>query len=786
MRYLYLDQFRKIKFNKLNFISLSLLVIVISLTFTMIKTSIIRLEENYEPYLESQNVEDFQFGISNFDIELLTATELMYVCEELDVFNECLYYISYGTEGAYAQLNNILNQKMEEHPELIQPIIDDYIEQITEDYDFVIEEKWVSDIQDGENKYRFLSITQEIDIPYIIEGTLPVDDYDIAVYPTFGESYDLNINDTVDILGNTYKITAYIYSPDYTFPIYYMNALDLDTDTIVLTTKTTIETLNTNIDKMYVGKGDLSQLVEIKTLSDMTETDFEDLNTNTQHINKIRPATANYRIQTLNIEVDNANIFMDAFIIMFILFTGLLLTIFLKRYIEKNKKDIEILQSLGYSNLEITKALMVFPICISLTSMIGYILGLLGSVIMFDLYASRYLFPKAGFSLYSNVFLLAVVIPVLFILLVSYIFIYKSLKRKQKRHPIIKLRVFKFTPIKTILQTFVLLFTVSVMVLFSINANNLFDNFVETTKIGNDYVEAIRLNYFTNEEIDDSYETFSRIKVKVISINETEADFSFQMYGIDSDTTLKALIDGDASNNELLNDGVIISEYVKYNHDLELGDEITFTVKGTTYTKEIVGFTNELVESNGFMLKEELNQSYLLDNDYYNGIYTTDTLYQSGNISIRISYTQAIDEVASTMRASSIIVNLLLGLSAIIGLFMFGFIITNYLSENRLSISILKSIGYNNKEINIKYITAIVVTFGIGFIIAIPTTRLLFDLLLESIISQLGYVMFLDLTLVNIVISLTILIIIFIGTIITINRYYEKISISEILKTNIK
>lgn len=113
---------------------------------------------------------------------------------------------------------------------------------------------------------------------------------------------------------------------------------------------------------------------------------------------------------------------------------------------------------------------------------------------------------------------------------------------------------------------------------------------------------------------------------------------------------------------------------------------------------------------------------------------------------------------------------------------MFGFIISNYLSENRKNISILKSVGYNTTEINKKYITAIVITFITAFVVAIPTTKILFDLLLENIINQLGYILILNVTFSNIVISFLLLALIFIFTVIWINKYYEKVSIIEILK----
>jgi len=786
MKNLYKDQIRKIKYNLFNFISLSILVIIISLTFTSIKTVLIRLERNYDPYLATQNVEEFQFTLSSVNIDLLGGNALWYICEELELEHECAINISIGTDAAMTNLNHIINQQIEERPDLVDGIIAEYIENITAEYGFEVEEKWVVDVQDGEYNYRFLTLTSVIDIPYIIEGTLPVQENEIAVFPEFAEHNSLSIKDTITIKEQDYTITAFVYTPDYAFPIYYMNPMDVHTETVALTNQATVEGLNEHIDKIYVGRGDLTQLLDETTYKEVTETDVSSLGVNTQHLKSIKPASANYKLAMLPLEVENGKLFMNSFVTIFVLFTGLLFTIFLKRYIDKNKKDINTLQSLGYTNNEITKSLMIFPLLISFMSIIGYLIGTLGSSIVFESYAQRYLFPKAPFEIYGNILLLSVLGPILFINLVSYTFILLNLQRRKKitiRR--IKIKLFKFTPTKTIIQTFALLIVVSIMILFAIGANDIFTTFTETTKVGNNFEEALRLDYFTDDDIPEDYETFTRLKANAKDVNGNDVKFSFAIYGIDSDTTLKALFENDPAQNIQLEDGIIISEYLRYNQDIEIGDEMTFLVEGTSFTYTVVGITNELIENNAFVLKEELNAAYNLDNTFYNGIYTTDRSYQSDNILIRISYIDAIDDILSTMRTSSNIVYFILSLSGTIGLFMFGFIILNYLSDNRKNIAILKSIGYNSNEINRKYITAIVITFLIAFVVAIPTTRILFDLLLRNIINQLGYILILDVTFSNIVIAFLLLALIFIITIHFINNYYKKVSIIEILKTEV-
>ena len=60
-----------------------------------------------------------------------------------------------------------------------------------------------------------------------------------------------------------------------------------------------------------------------------------------QMVKVILPKEINFRIISLKNEVDNANVFVDVFLSIFVIFVGLLLIIFMKRYIDKNKKDIK-------------------------------------------------------------------------------------------------------------------------------------------------------------------------------------------------------------------------------------------------------------------------------------------------------------------------------------------------------------------------------------------------------------------------------------------------------------
>jgi len=791
MRLLFKDQYKKIKGNLFNFISLSLLVIIISLSFTAVKSSIKRLEDNYDSYLSEQNIEDFYFSMGLVDINYLGGTAIIQLCEELEIIPECTYALSYPEDSiATNNLNFLINERIDERPDLYENIIDGYVQKFVDKYDFEVEKKKVVNIYEDEFIYKFTSITENISIPYIVKGELPLENYQIAIYPEFAEENNIEVGDNYTINGTDFLVTGFIYLPEFTFPIFNMNTISFDKSlqTIVLCNDDTINNLGQHIFTKYIVDGDIYLIMDEFDYTSVQTLDLSILGKSMQMVNILVPTDINFRVTSLRTEVNNANAFTNIFLSLFIVFISILLITFMKKHIEKNKDDIYSLHALGYTFKELSFSLLLYPLLISLMSIIGYILGLIVSNNLFEIYSSRYLFPKSDFVLYFDIFIYSVIVPIILILVINYIFIYKSISfnkfKKQKK----QWRIFRFTPIKTVVITSLLFITINIMIIFGLSGNSMFSAFVEETKVGNNYEEMINLQYLTNEEFDDDYDSFTRTTGYIISVNEDTYDSQFKtsIYGINSNNELKLLIDNDITNNLLLEEGVIISDYLSMAADLKVNDTITFLIGSQEVTMEIMGISNELIENSMFMSKEELNSYYDIDNSYYNGIYAIDDLFESDYIVSRINYNTSLDEMSSLLNISSLIMSYLVILSTVLALFIFSMVIISYLNDNRINIAILKSIGLNNKEINLKYLIIIYFVLLLTFLLSIPITKILLDTLMYMLVSNIGFKLILDIKPLNIIIGFAILNIIFFTTIILTNKYYEKISISEIMKKNIK
>lgn len=780
------DQFKKIKENLVSFITMSFLVVIIALIYTAIHTSVSRLDENYESYLENQKLEDFYFVIDEIDVNYLSGTAFTDLCQDYAILEECGIAVSIDSPESMNELNVLFNQKIKEDPQIYEAFLDSYMSYFEDQYDFIIEKQRVQDVKDGDYLYKFVELHETINLPYLVEGKLPTRINEIMVFPEFAQANGIEINDVYQINDLAYVVTGFAYSVDFIYPIFNFNTITYDPQyqTLIFTTSMGLDALEGDPSNKYAVLGDLSQIVELESYTQFQNLDKSTLGKHMQMVSILMPSTLNYRVITLPLEVENAKLLSNLFITIFLGITLLLLLILLKRYIDKYRHEIKILNALGYTSKEIAISYMVFPFFISLSSIIGYVLGFIISNNLFDLYSKRYLIGKATSKFDLLIFVVAIIMPILIINIISYFMILKEITHtKETSHR--RLKILKFIPLKTIIQLSTLFVFLHIIILIGLNSNQLFSDFTEHTKVGNNYKEMIQLKYFTDDPVDSDYETFTYIRSTILNVNNQDIEpISTTIYGIDPSIQLKALINNDPNNNNLLNEGVIVSEYIADLLDLNIDDQITYTIGSAQITYRISGISNELIESNIFMKEDDLHNIYGLDSSFYNGVYTTDTLYESPDILQRIDYIKGLNEFTSILSTSSIIMNFISILSFIIGIYILFALLLLYSKEQEKHMALLEAIGYDFKEIQTIYYKGIFYLLVIAYIIALPFTYFLLDFLLKSMTNIIGFKLLLVINPVNIVIGIFIFSFIYILIRLIMNLYNQRTQIQDSLKSN--
>ena len=788
MKLLWKDQIKKIRKNLIQFISLSVMVFLLSLVFTSVKTSVDRLEENYDSYLEEQNLEDFFFSINEVDVNYLSGTAFTELCQDYNIEIECYTAISLGSDEAMNELNILINQQIKERPIIYENFIDGKLSFFETRYDFTIEKHYVVDIKDQGHHFKFISIHEEISLPYLVAGEFPDQVNEVMIFEAYAKHNNIGLQDTITINNKQYIVSGFAYAPEFLFPIMSLSTIQFDeeTQTLVFASEQAIRTLGQKIFFRYAVIGDLSQITELSDYRSVQNLDRSTLGKNFQMVDLIIPSDLNYRIITLPLEVENANAFISIFLTTFLIIITTIILLFIKRYISKYRKDIKILKSMGYTQSEIGRSYVLFPLFISLSSILGYLIGLMVSNSLFVLYSKRYFFPKADFQFSITVLLFSTVVPIILITLASYFFILQTMKEKEKTPKRIKLKVFRYIPLKTVVQLSFIFIIVNSILLFGLNGNDMFSEFIDYTSFGNNYYEQIQLRYFENEILDSKYQTFTRIYSTIVSRNDQPLDQEYRItvYGFDDQITYKALIHNEISSNALLEDGIIISDYVSEATNTRIGDTLSFKIGVQTVTYTVVGISNELIESSVYMNQNQLHEVYGVEDGYYNAVYSPDDTYFHKDIQMRLNYNQSLVDISSILNISSMIIYVITLLSIVLGLYIFGLIVILYMNENKQNIIILKALGYNTIEISFKFMTGIVVIVLMTYILSIPITWFMLDLMLTSVMNIIGFKLILSLKPVNIVIGLLFLVFILGFSIYFVSKYNDQLKVSDVLKEN--
>jgi len=90
------------------------------------------------------------------------------------------------------------------------------ISSLEKKYNVLIEEKFTWDFEYGDRLIRFFNLTEKVNKPLILEGTLPKIG-EIAVDPNFAKANKLRIGDGIEINGIKFRISGYVALPDYIY-----------------------------------------------------------------------------------------------------------------------------------------------------------------------------------------------------------------------------------------------------------------------------------------------------------------------------------------------------------------------------------------------------------------------------------------------------------------------------------------------------------------------------------------------------------------------------------------
>lgn len=606
------------------------------------------------------------------------------------------------------------------------PISDEELAELEKEYDVELEAQYYINIEEEDYTTRVFGRNRKINVAEITAGSDITSDDEILISEGFAVNHGLNIGDVFTVNGIEYIICGFFQRPDY---LYMLEELEdnYKNDTSFLLaylSDAEFEHLEAgNCQYMVVFHKDNMQEFRARVYKDYMTREYVS-------------AADNLRISFVD---EQAQLFLVcSWIILVIvpLITVALISIIIKRKVKDEQKMIGTLSALGYRK----------PVLIMHYVIMGIIPGLLGgilSVIATAISAQPY--GELGLSDYEPLHIdfklspfaaaAAILIPTLLYGLSAARATGKLLKKDtvlllnaaaDSANKTKKLWMDKQKKVRTkfafrsliaspgrSLVVFLGIFIGAFIIMFAfmtIDAINGLPNAYQE-QVG-DFEKQYILNTFLSEERKDG-ET-------LLTASYEHEGTVFTLIGADTDVSMFNI--DTAEGKADLENGWYISNLLAYICDIEVGETFNFVNRTTLdeYEITIAGIIETDMQKYLIGSKEAVGEIMGIDDELYNSILVDGALdIDDSLVASEINTSSIEDQMQTMMNEMGAIIYALVVIGGIICIAAIYVSVNMLVSENRLNISMLKVLGYRDREINRMVLNANHVLLPIGIVIGI-------------------------------------------------------------------
>ena len=261
----------------------------------------------------------------------------------------------------------------------------------------------------------------KVNTPYLVSGRWPNALNEITVAPQFIASNNLKVGDNWEISGTTYTIVGEAYAPDYIYPAVSLNTplYDEHRHTVIFATEETYNNFVGSVSHYYTARfNSYHGTYDSKELDALVDEVSDD-----EYVTYVlSTATIHPRISTYTLEIKNNRTFTAYFMYVLLAIAVFIIIMVMKKRIDDERLQIGVLKSLGYKTTMIAAGYLVYPVVGSLVGgILGYFLGLSLQTPVVSLYKAFYNIPTNDFQLYPKYLILSVVVPLVALSVLSYL-----------------------------------------------------------------------------------------------------------------------------------------------------------------------------------------------------------------------------------------------------------------------------------------------------------------------------------------------------------------------------
>lgn len=823
MRLLFINSLSSLKKKKLQIIGIILLVFLSTAIYTMMNLSVDRMDNGYIKYKKEQNVEDMSLSINIDYKNSYTYSDILNIKGSMDFNDDEQFVINlYLVCQSYGNCTTDFLKKVDiifEKYNLNQEKKDTILKELSRKYRFDYEPEYSKIVQEDKFLYRVMPYIQnkKINKPYLLKGSFPKNNGEITVLDRFASKNNLNINDTLKLGGKDYKIVGFAYASDYMFPIISITSpmFNEEKNNIVFMTETNY--------KAFSGVEEISNSIKFKKENREEEIIEKESRVSVGIDSIIRKM----RIEMPTTEFKNDRLFAESFMYLLLLVSAIIILVIAKKRIEDERLQIGVLKALGYSGFKIALSYLVYPIVGGLIGgLLGFGFGYLMHPFITDMFISYFNIPVLDVSMNFSYLLRSVFVPTIILTILTFVIFLFMLRHKAlfllRDGSNIKVnfisrfltRITSFLPFKGRLRVSLAnrsigkLFIVSIsafltglLIVMILVSYDLFNYMIDRTFSGlnYDYIVSYNKPIETVNLVDDLVLTRDLEISKVFDNNDLtkeikkvnkEVGSSITLEGIDSELHYISLENKDNKkiDSNLKESKIIISTNISNFFGIDKGDKIVF--KGIDRKYLVLDVFESYSGFTAYVDRAELSKS-LNTKLSYNKIYSKNSIYSKysnidpkeiTNISNIFSIKDLRDNMGMIMETYNISLYVVMIFASIM-VFIIVLIIANIvIEENKKTISLMKVLGYKDKEINSIVLNMYTPFIIISYLIAIPVMINILKKIVEILVKNIDFTIPITLSMEKALIGLVILLVGYYIAMFISKRALKKIPLAVSLK----
>ena len=630
---------------------------------------------------------------------------------------------------------------------------------------------------DGETEgtMRIYQERTDMDLVCLMEGKMPAAKDEIAIDRMYADNNSLKVGDKLQIEGKELLVTGLVALSDYS--CLFSNNSDMMFDAVkfgvaIMTEEGAEQFGTTHLEYRYSWQYEKEPVDDIQE-KEMSE-DFLDVLVKYANVTGFIPKYVNQAINFTGEDMGSDKAMMEVLLYILIAIMAFVFAVTTNNTITKEASVIGTLRASGYSRRELLVHYISLPVFETiLASVFGNILGYtVFKGTCADMYYGSYSLPTYETRWNADAFVLTTVVPVLIMLGINLVLISRKLRlsplkflrhdlstsKRKKAMRLPNLKFFNRFRLRIILQNkssyftlFVGIFFANVLLLFGMMMVPLLDHYQQVTVESMLAPYQYILNVPEEPDEDEKYTVLGMIQKLLTPSLETDTESaekfcmesmknvvpgkegeSITVYGISDDSAYVS--------EEMPEDGVLISDGYSEKYKVKAGDTILLkeAYGKQEYELTVKGIFQYPGALSVFMSMGEFREIFGKSDDYFNGYFTKEEITDLDEDLIATTITE--DDLTKISRQLDVSMGNMFQLINVFAIVLFAlliYLLTKLIIEkNATAISMVKILGYEDKEIRSLYLTSttwvVILSILLSLILSTWTIHGIYGYLMES------------------------------------------------------